>query len=63
MSDTTSTDGTIDPQGTKTWAAFFAAEPVRDEQGRFVYDPSYRAEDGDRFDADGHLAGLDGNDA
>lgn len=51
------------PEGTNASAAAINAGPVRDTEGRFVYDPTYNPEDGDKFDDDAHLAGLDGQDA
>jgi hypothetical protein len=47
------------PEGTNPWAAAINAGPVRDAEGRFVYDPTYNPEDGDKFDDDAHLAGFD----
>ncbi|WP_185234476.1 hypothetical protein [Frigoribacterium sp. NBH87] len=47
------------PEDTNPWAAAINAGPVRDAEGRFVYDPTYNPEDGDKFDDDTHLAGLD----
>lgn len=50
-------DNTTTPDGTNPWAAALSAGPIRDEHGRFVYDPSYNPDDGDKYDADPHLAG------
>lgn len=53
MSDATT------PEGSGLHAAPQSGGPVRDELGRFVYDTTYDPADGDKYDDDSHLQGLD----
>jgi hypothetical protein len=43
-------------------AAAVNAGPSRDAHGRFIYDTTYDPADGDKYDDDSHLAGLEDGD-